>query len=160
MNKHRSDDLHRYIRTRWKQRSLRTYAFISRLKNDSIFRKEWIKRRAQKDDLAHIRSPAMLLNGFLQSLELKQVVNAAGKPVIRILPRRYQGHSCHSLLDTDMKHITTFMALAVDEAAGSIIHGYNIVNVLGSLFGEEYRKMLNQYVIGKMQERIGKQNGR
>ena len=160
MNKTSSDEFKRYIRQRWKQHNLQTYVFISRLKDDVLFRKEWIERRVQKGEIKSIGSGRQLLNDFIEQLELVPATNINGKPVIRILPKRFRGRSCQSLLDIDLKHVTTCISLSVDEAAKSIINGYGMVKVLGSLFGEDYRKMLTQYVIKKMQEKIGLQDER
>ena len=145
-----SDEFSRYIRQRWKQRSLQTYVFISRLKNDSRFRKEWIERRVQKEDVKNPESEKKLLRDFIKELELVPTINLYGKPVIRILPKRFRGRSCHKILDVDLKHLTTCLSLTVDEATGSIIHGYGIVQVLGSLFGEEYKRMVTQYVVKRL----------
>jgi hypothetical protein len=54
--------------------------------------------------------------------------------------------------------LTTCVSLTVDETAQSIIYGYGIVNVLGSLFGDEYKKMATQYVIKRLNEEL--KNGR
>lgn len=99
-----------------------------------------------------------LLYDFIKELELVPAINLYGKPVIRISPRRFRGRSCQSILDIELKHVTTSISLLVDEAANSIIHGYGIVNVLGSLFGVEYKKMVTQYVIKRLNEEL--KNGR
>ena len=100
-----------------------------------------------------------LLYDFIKEIELIPTINLYGKPVIRILPKRFHGRSCHNLLDVDLKHLATCLNLAVDEAAKSIIHGYGIVHVLSSLFGKEYKKMVTQYVIKILNEELknGKQ---
>ena len=139
---------------------MQTYAFIVRLKNDCSFRNEWIKRRVQNEDLSSIRSPERLLNEFIEALDLSPVINVSGKPVIRISPRRFQGLSCKDLLDIDLKHITTCMALIVDEAAWSIIYGYGIVTVLSSIFGTEYRELINHYIIRAIRKEVGRQDGK
>ena len=147
-----------YIQQRWRQRSLQTYVFIARLKSDSKFRKEWMKRRVQKEDFKDIQKGNQLLKNFINELELVPTINIYGKPVIRILPRCFRGMSCQSILDVDLKHLTTCLSLTVDEAAKSIIHGYEMVNVLGSVFEDEYKKIVTQYVIKRLNEELN--NGR
>jgi len=153
------DEFTRYIRQKWKQRNLQTYVFISHLKNDSKFRKEWIERRVQKEGISDPKAERKLIYDFIEKLELVPTINIYGKPVIRILPKLFRGKSCHNLLDVDLKHLTTSLSLTVDEAAQSIMHGYSIVNVLGSVFGNEYKKMVTQNVIKKLNEELknGKQ---
>jgi len=154
-----SDEFARYIRQKWKQRSLQTYVFISRLKHDGKFRREWIERRIQKESVTNPQSEKTLLHDFIEQLELTPTINIYGKPVIRISPRRFRGWSCQGILDVDLKHLTTCLNLTVDEAAESIMHGYGVVNVLGSLFGDEYKKMVTKYVIRKLNEELGLKNG-
>ena len=149
-----SEEFTRYIKQRWKQRNLQTYVFISRLKNDDKLRKEWINRRIQKEDFKNLKVEKKLLNDFIKALELVPTTNIYGKPVIRILPKCFQGRSCHSILDVDLKHLTTSLSLTVDEVGKSIIHGYGVVNVLGSLFGNEYKKMVTQYVIKRLNKEL------
>jgi hypothetical protein len=153
-----NDEFTTYIRQRWKQRNLQTYVFITRLKNDARFRKEWIERRVQKEDVKNPESEKKLLHDFIKELELVPTTNVYGKPVIRILPKRFRGRSCHNLLDIELKHLTTCLSLTVDEAAERITHGYGIVQVLGSLFGDEYKKMVTQYVVKRLNEEL--KNGR
>lgn len=153
-----NDEFSRYIRPKWKQRNLQIYVFISRLKNDCKFRREWIERRVQKEDFKDHKGGKQLLNDFIKELELVPIINLYGKPVIRILPKRFRGLSCQSILDIELKHLTTCISLTVDEAAQSIIHGYGIVQVLGSLFGDEYKKLVTQHVIKRLNEKI--KNGR
>lgn len=97
-----------------------------------------------------------MLREFTRKISLVPVVNTAGKPVIRTLPRRYRGYSCKFLLDIETKHLATCISQTVDEAARSIIHGYGIVQTLGAVFGTEYRDMVNRYIIKKMNEEIRK----
>jgi hypothetical protein len=134
--------------------------FISRLINDVRFRKAWIERRVQKEDIKNTQSEKKLLNHFIKELELVPTTNIYGKPVIRIFPKRFHGKSCHNILAVDLKHITTCLSLIVDEAAERIIHGYSIVNVLGSLFGKQYKEMVTRYVIKRLNEDLGWKNGR
>ena len=148
------DEFTRHIRQRWNQRNLLTYVFISRLKDDAKFRKEWIKRRAQKDGANNQKVDKQLLYDFVKEIDLIPTVNIYGKPVIRILPKCFQGRSCHSILDVDLKHLTTSLSLTVDDVGKSIIHGYGVVNVLGSLFGNEYKKMVTQYVIKRLNKEL------
>lgn len=155
-----SDELSRYIRPKWKRHRLQTYAFISRLKNDKAFRKDWIKRRVQKEDIKNLGLGKQLLNDFIGQLELVPAVNIQGKPVIRISPKRFKCLSCQNLLDINLKHVSTCISLTVNEAEKSIIHGYGIVKVLCSVFGEEYRKMVTRYIIKKMHDEIGSHDGR
>ena len=148
------DEFSRYIRQRWKQRSLQTYVFIYRLKNDVNFRKEWIKRRIQKEDFNGIQGGKQILSDFIEQLELIPAINIYGKPTIRISPKRFRGRRCQSILDVEMKHLTTCLSLTVDEASESITYGYGVVNVLGSVFGDEYKKMVTQYIIKRLNEGI------
>ena len=154
-----ADKFTTYIRPKWKQRYLQTYVFISRLKNDAKFRKDWIARRVLKDDFRNLKEGKKLLEGFIKELELIPTINLYGKPVIRILPKRFSGRSCQRIFDIDLKHLTTCLSLTVDEAAQSIINGYGLVNVVGSLFGDEYKKMVTKYVIKRLNEEMknGKQ---
>jgi len=144
------DEFTRYIRPRWKQRNLQIYVFVSRLKHDAKFRREWIERRVQKEGVIDPKTERQLFYDFIKELELVPTVNIYGKPVIRISPRRFRGRSCQSILDVDLKHLTTCLSLTVEEAAQNIIHGYGIVQVLGSVFGDEYKKMVTQYVIKRL----------
>ena len=154
------DEFTSYIKQRWKQRNLQTYVFISRLKHDAKFRREWIERRVQKEGVKIPKAEKQLLYDFINELELIPTVNLYGKPVIRILPRRFRGKSCQSILDVELKHLSTCVSLTVDEAAEGIIHGYGIVQVLGSIFGEEYKKMVTRYVIKRLNGELNLKNGR
>jgi hypothetical protein len=155
-----SDVFSRYIRPRWKQQNLQTYVFISRLKTDTKFRREWIKRRIQKEEVKNPKDEKQLLNDFINDLDLVPMVNVYDKPVIRILPKRFRGMSCQNILDINLKHLTTCLSLIVDEAAERIIRGYGIVNVLGSVFGDEYKKMVTQYVIKRLNGEPNLKNGK
>jgi len=154
-----NDEFSRYIRQKWKQQCLQTYVFISRLKSDGKFRREWIKRRIQKEDFKNLKGGKQLLHEFIKELELVPTVNIYGKPTIRISPKRFRGRSCHNILDIVLKHLTTCLSLIVAEAAEHILHGYGVVNVLGSVFGNEYKKMVTQYVVKRLNEELknGKQ---
>ena len=153
-----SDEFSRYIRQKWRQRNLQTYVFIPRLKNDGKFRRSWVKRRVQKEDLKKISGGKELLSNFIEQLELTPTINIYGKPVIRISPRRFRGRNCQSILDIELKHLTTCLSLTVEQSAQSIIYGYGIAQVLGSLFGDEYKRMVTQYIIKKLNEEL--KNGR
>ena len=153
-----SDEFTRYIRQKWKQRNLQTYVFISRFKNDAKFRKAWVERRVQKEGISDPKAERKLLYDFIKELEIVPTINLYGKPTIRISPKRFHGRSCQSILDIDLKHLTTCLSLTVDEAAERITHGYGIVQVLGSLFGDEYKKMVTQYVVKRLNEEL--KNGR
>jgi hypothetical protein len=154
------DSFTKYIPQKWMQHNLQTYVFITRLKNDTQFRNDWIQRRVQKEDIQNPKAEEDLLRTFIEDLDLISAINAAGKPVIRIIPRRFHRRSCQSLLDINLKHTTTCVSLLIDESAEHIIHGYGIVQVLGSLFGEDYKKMVTQYVIKRMNDELGLKNGR
>jgi len=112
----------------------------------------------QKEDFKDLKGGKQLLHDFIKELDLVPTINIYGKPVIRILPKLFCGKSCHNILDVELKHLTTCVSLTVDETAQSIIYGYGIVNVLGSLFGDEYKKMATQYVIKRLNEEL--KNGR
>jgi len=115
-------------------------------------------RRVQKEDFKDPKEEKQLLHDFIKELELVPTINIYGKPVIRIFPKRFRGSNCQNILGVDLKHLTTCISLLVDEAAQSIIHGYGIVHVLGSLFRYEYKKMVTQYVIKRLNEEL--KNGR
>ena len=132
--------------------------FIARLKNDVKFRKEWIERRVQKEGIEDPKTERQLFHDFINELELVPTINVNGKPVIRILPKNFRGMSCHNLLDIEVKHLTTCISLTVDEASQRIIHGYGIVQVLGALFGNEYKKMVTEYFVKILNEEL--KNGR
>jgi len=123
------NDFERYIRQQWMRDNLQTYALISRLKVDRGFRKEWIQRRIQKEDMQSRHNAEKLFSDFISKLELIPTINSYGKPVIRIMPRRFRGISCQRLLDVDMKHTTTCINLLLEDAAAHIIRGYGIVQV-------------------------------
>ena len=106
----------------------------------------------------NLKGNRKLLEDFIKELELIPIINIYDKPVIRILPKRFNGRSCQKILDVNLKHLTTCLNILLEQATQYIIHGYGIVDVLGSLFGPEYKKIVTQYVIKELKEELKNEN--
>jgi len=158
--KSESPDYRKYIQQDWIRTQLQTYELLRRLRDDPYFRKIWVdnelETRIKEDsqlDEAELRD---LLHAYLDEFDFKIVQNAYGKPVVHISPKVFRGQSYSSILGIPSKNLSTCLNQVVESAVQDVIKGYGKGSVLAGIFGKEYRKLFNKYVVKRMQGEFGK----
>jgi hypothetical protein len=153
-------DYRKYISQGWIRSRLQDFELLRRLRDDPFFRRIWIdneeETRCRKDsnlDNAVFRD---LLHAYLDAFEFKIRRNSTGRPTVHISPKTFRGKPYSRILGIPARHLSTALNVLVEDAVSDVMKGYGKGSVLTRIFGKEYGKLFNAYVIKRMQEEFGK----
>ena len=156
------DSIKTYIKQDWVQEKLQTYELLRRLRDDQNLKEKWAGQRIKSlllDRLDLKKSKAEeLVQTFLDQLDFLPIKNANGKPSVHISPKKVGGLSYSTILGIDVSNLSSCLNRLVESAAQDIIQGYGKGAILKSIFGDEFGKIFNEYVIRRMEEEFGKCN--
>ena len=153
-------DYRKYIKQDWIRSQLQLYELLRRLRDDTLFRKIWVDNELEnriKDGSATDQDELRdLLHAYLNEFDFKVTSNPRGGPVVHISPKFFRGRSYSLILGISSKNLSTCLNQVVESAVQNVILGYGKGSVLAGIFGKEFGKLFNKYIVKRMQEAFGK----
>jgi hypothetical protein len=155
-----SIDYRAYIPQEWIREKLQVFELIRRLRDDLEFRHRWVESEVRK---RKEKAPSMdeaaerdLLLVYLEELDFHISRNAAGKPSVHVSPKTFRGRPYSVILGISSKHLSTALNRIIDDAVDGALDGYGKGAVLTGIFGTEWGRLFNTYVVKQMQEEFSK----
>jgi len=155
-----SIDYRAYISQGWIREKLQVFELIRRLRDDLKFRGKWVEselRRRKEVDVAMDEAfERDLMLAYLEELDFRIARNAGGKPSVHISPKTFRGRSYSSILGIESKHLSTALNRIIDDAVKGALDGYGKGSVLTSIFGTEWGRLFNAYMVRRMKDEFRK----
>ncbi len=134
---------------------LQVYELLRRLRDDPYFRAVWVDNEVEqrvragpeqkKDECRDI------LTAYLNEFDFKICWNHGCRPVIHISPKTFRGKPYSLILGILSKNLSTCLNTLIESAVKDVIHGYGKGSVLSGIFGKEYSRLFNSYIIKRME---------
>ncbi len=154
-------DYKKFIQQPWIRGHLQTYELLRRLKEDLYFRGLWVENEIEgrvkndpKLDEAELRD---LLLAYLNEFSFKICRNKQGKPSIHIAPKTFRNQPYSAILGISSRNLSTCLNAVIDSAVSNVLKGYGKGSVLSGIFGKEFGRLFNAYVVRRMQREFGGQ---
>ena len=155
-----STDYRAYIPQEWIREKLQVFELIRRLRDDVECRHRWVEselRKRKESDLAMDESAERdLLLAYMEELDFRIVRGVDGKPSVHVSPKTFRGRPYSSILGIQSKHLSTALNHIIDDAVKGALYGYGKGAVLTGLFGTEWGRLFNAYVVRRMQDEFRK----
>jgi len=153
-------DYRAYIPQSWLREKLQVFELLRRLRDEVEFRHRWVEnevhRRKEKNPALDEEAELDLLLAYLEDLDFNIVRDQSGRPSVRISPKTFRGKGYSAILGLSSKNLSTALNRIMADAVAGVLEGYGKGAVLTSIFGSEWGRLFNSYVVKRMEERFGK----
>ncbi len=135
---------------------MQTYELLRKLRDDQHFRGLWVaneieKRRKNDPSLDEAELQDLLL-AYLNEFHFKISRNRHGKPSVHIAPKSFRNKSYSTILGISSRNLSTCLNLIIESAVQDVLQGYGKGSVLTAIFGKEFGRQFNAYVVRMIQK--------
>ncbi len=153
-------DYRKYIKQPWIRNHLHTYELLRRLRDDNYFRGLWvenqIKIRIKAEPSIDVAEYRDLILAYLNEFDFRICKNKQGRPSTHISPKTFRGQSWSRILGLSSCNLSICLNLIVESAVDDVIKCYGKGSILSSIFGSEFNRLFNSYIIRRMKKEFGK----